>query len=313
MQRDPPSRKTVKFYGTKHPDTVPDVIGGFYSYGDTRWTSVYEWTSEFWLTGHGNANDLRYLSTTPGQEASDNDVVIHAADYHGRRRVPTMSNTETRGRHYRERTRERDNYTCLITNQQLTAARVKAAHIFPRSFDHEWARKEFAKQITDPAPLDQIGGHLKSTQYKMSFCCDNYKVIGFTQHYGDIHGKHLRLDHILDPNIRPLDTLLRDHFKQCLFKNMCGAGEDEDEFDFELDPFEPNSLDMSDTPRWTSSQGQHLFEHSLRDRLLDHRVAQECPRGRCAPPSGGEDASAPVEGGIRDRVNETGVETPRLQ
>jgi len=104
-------------------------------------------------------------------------------------------------------------------------------------------------------------------------------VIAFTGGNDDIHGRILRLDHIVDPTIRPLDALLKDHFEQCAFKRMCGAEEHlEDEFEFELNPFEPYSLDMSDTARWTSSQGKHLLEHVLRDRLFEHRVAQDAVR-----------------------------------
>ena len=206
----------------------------------------------------------------------------------------------------------RDNHTCLITGEACTRARTKAAHIFPRSFDAEWIAKGFKSQITDPEPYNHIGGHLKidsiqnvillrtdlhyawnayeigidvmvisslltplSLRHLQLSLQDDYKVIAFVDHYNDIHGKRLHLGHILDPDIRPLDTLLRDHFEQCVFRNMCGAEEDRDEFDFELDPFEPYSLDLSDTSRWTSSKGQHLFEHALRDRLFDQRVAQE--------------------------------------
>jgi hypothetical protein len=39
----------------------------------------------------------------------------------------------------------------------------------------------------------------------------------------DIAGKVLKLDHIQDRNHRPLDELFRDHFIQCVLKNMKGA------------------------------------------------------------------------------------------
>ena len=43
--------------------------------------------------------------------------------------------------------------------------------------------------------------------------------------YDDIAGKVLHLDHIEDPNIRPLDELFRDHFLQCVLLHMKGAVE----------------------------------------------------------------------------------------
>lgn len=96
----------------------------------------------------------------------------------GRKRVPTLSNTEPRVRgcfgffpsltfplqagHYRMRTRERDAHTCLITGvSPFEPARLKAAHIFPRSFDREWINKGFHELITDIAPSASLGGHLK--------------------------------------------------------------------------------------------------------------------------------------------------------
>jgi len=38
---------------------------------------------------------------------------------------------------------------------------LKAAHIFPRSFDREWIKKDFSALITDIAPPASLGGHLK--------------------------------------------------------------------------------------------------------------------------------------------------------
>jgi len=46
-------------------------------------------------------------------------------------------------------------------------------------------------------------------------------------------GLHLQLDHIRDPELRPLDELFIDHFTQGLYKHMKGAGETEYE-DYEL-------------------------------------------------------------------------------
>ena len=50
-------------------------------------------------------------------------------------------------------------------------------------------------------------------------------VIPFVPGYHDIAGKVLKLDHIEDRDLHPLDDLLRDHFLQGVLKNMKGSGE----------------------------------------------------------------------------------------
>lgn len=40
-----------------------------------------------------------------------------------------------------------------------------------------------------------------------------------------MHGLTLQLDHIVDPNVRPLDELFRDHLLQGVLKHMKGVGE----------------------------------------------------------------------------------------
>jgi len=53
-----------------------------------------------------------------------------------------------------------------------------------------------------------------------SFAQAGYLVIPFVPGYDDIAGKILKLDHIIDQNLCPLDNLLRDHFLQGVLKNM---------------------------------------------------------------------------------------------
>jgi hypothetical protein len=50
-------------------------------------------------------------------------------------------------------------------------------------------------------------------------------VIPFVPGFDAIAGKVLKLDHITDSNLRPLDELFRDHFLQCVWKNMEGVSE----------------------------------------------------------------------------------------
>jgi hypothetical protein len=92
-----------------------------------------------------------------------------------------------------------------------------------------------------------------------------YVVIPFIDGYGDIAGKTLKLDHITDPNIRPLDELLRDHFLQGVLKNMKGAGEPN--WDYE-DAFDDGRIDMS-RDIWKGKEGQAHFEFEMANRLHD--------------------------------------------
>jgi len=63
-------------------------------------------------------------------------------------------------------------------------------------------------------------------------------VVPFIGGYDDVAGKTLKLNHITDPNLRPLDELFRDHFFQCVL-GMKGEDElswdREEEFDDEID------------------------------------------------------------------------------
>jgi hypothetical protein len=96
-------------------------------------------------------------------------------------------------------------------------------------------------------------------------------VIPFTGGYSDIAGKVLKLDHINNPNHRPLDTLFRDHFLQCVLKNM--KGEAEPTWDYE-GTFGDGSMDLSQEV-WASDSGQAHLEFEIAERLYDLRVAQE--------------------------------------
>src|ERR1700733_2507166 len=119
----------------------------------------------------------------------------------------------------------------------------------------QWIRRGYSSRIADPAPLAELGGstkidsiqnvillrgdlHAAWHNYKVAVNPDvcichlskstsshhectqlKYAVIPFVPGYNDIAGNILKLDHIADPNLRPLDELLRDHFFQCVLKN----------------------------------------------------------------------------------------------
>ena len=90
-----------------------------------------------------------------------------------------------------------------------------------------------------------------------------------------MHGLVLQLDHIVDPTIRPLDELLRDHFLQGVFKHVKGAGEptwdNEDAFG--------DAFDLSRQEIWGSAEGKERLELEFLDRLFEHQVARDLSRG----------------------------------
>ena len=96
-------------------------------------------------------------------------------------------------------------------------------------------------------------------------------VIPFIAGYDDIAGKVLKLRTFPDRNHRPLDELFRDHFIQCVLKNMKGA--EEPTWDHE-DALGDGSVDLS-RDVWASESGKAHVEFEPRHRLHGLEVAQQ--------------------------------------
>jgi len=99
-----------------------------------------------------------------------------------------------------------------------------------------------------------------------------YVVIPFVPGYEDVAGKILKLDHITDPNLRPLDDLLLDHFHQCVLNKMKGEGEPRWDYYKALGD---GMLDLSRLDVWGGKRGQGHLEFELAHRLHSLQVAQE--------------------------------------
>jgi len=84
-----------------------------------------------------------------------------------------------------------------------------------------------------------------------SFAQAGYLVIPFVPGYDDIAGKILKLDHIIDQNLRPLDDLLRNHFLQGVLKNMKGTTEPT--WDYE-DALGSGIVDLSRPDLWVDER-----------------------------------------------------------
>ncbi|KAF8215823.1 hypothetical protein K438DRAFT_1560653 [Mycena galopus ATCC 62051] len=140
--------------------------------------------------------------------------------------------------------------------------------------------------ITDPAPLPILGGPLKidSIQnvvlfrsdvhdafdaYKIGINADDgHVVIPFVEGYEDLAGKTLKLDHIEDPNLQPLDDLFRDHFLQGVLKNMKGSGEPGWDYEDALG----DRVDLSRLDIWNSESGKEHLRFELAHRLHNYGV-----------------------------------------
>jgi len=176
-------------------------------------------------------------------------------------------------------------------------------------WNFQWNNKGYPSLITDPAPLSEVGGPSKIDSIQnvlllrgdLHDAWDNYKIavnpdvcdlpllasghqpshefpqrghviIPFVGGYEDIAGKVLKLDHIGDPNHRPLDALFRDHFFQCVLKNMKGAAEPT--WDYE-DALGGGLMDLSRQEVWGGELGRAHLEFEMAHRLHSFKVAQE--------------------------------------
>ncbi|KAF8534786.1 hypothetical protein BDD12DRAFT_387723 [Trichophaea hybrida] len=148
---------------------------------------------------------------------------------------------------FRDAVRERDR-RCVITGKRALNADhgfwfgFEATHVFPLAYEGHW--KEHNYGITIPSAS---GGSLNSVQngmllradIHMLFDCyaisinpdDNYKIVCFMLDGEGIAGRYLDQQFLEDPH-RPVDQLLRWHFRQAVLANMRGVGEPVFEFDF---------------------------------------------------------------------------------
>ncbi|KAI9879850.1 MAG: hypothetical protein M1830_006873 [Pleopsidium flavum] len=157
--------------------------------------------------------------------------------------------TGTRTIAFCDAVRSRDR-RCIITGEEAVNAEFgswtgfEAAHIFPLAHEGHWIQYNFDRWITK-SPVN--GGSINSMQnglllgagihqlfdhYEVSINPDdNYKVVCFTRDGKNIAGKHLDQTFLNHPD-RPVDQLLRWHFRQAVLANMRGAGVPAFEHDF---------------------------------------------------------------------------------
>ncbi|KAK0715713.1 hypothetical protein B0H67DRAFT_601200 [Lasiosphaeris hirsuta] len=193
---------------------------------------------------------------------------------------PTRTNNE-----FRDQVRERDG-RCVVTKEENPNKEFEiwdgfdAAHIIPIAYLHQWNVQGWSQQITIP-PSQRPYGTINSVQngllldsaihrmfdsYSFSINPDDGdKIICFQRDRKRIAGTSLDNRLLQDPR-RPLDTLLRWHFRQAVLTNMKGAGEPNFEHDF------PPGSDMMGEIQ-SGPKAAERMEFELFNRLANHMLA----------------------------------------
>ncbi|PUU84241.1 hypothetical protein B9Z19DRAFT_1112001 [Tuber borchii] len=122
----------------------------------------------------------------------------------------------------------------------------RVTHIFPLSHEEYWATHGYGHSISNqPVSIDspQNGILLKSDiQAHFENYVDNYKIVFFQDHVDDygIAGTHLpNLETLLADPQRPLDQLLRWHYRQAVLANVRRQGVPFLDCEFPPDPHFP--------------------------------------------------------------------------
>ncbi|PUU73127.1 hypothetical protein B9Z19DRAFT_1005929 [Tuber borchii] len=181
----------------------------------------------------------KYFIVTAGSiTVSDETWLVRAA-------VPATTYPEEFCHAVRERDRG-----CVMTGKGARRAAVgywvglEAAYVFPLAYEHHWIKHNYGDWITlEPESRRSINsvqnGLLLWRDLRIYFDSymvsinpdDNYKIVCFMYDDNNIAGTHLDKAFVEDPK-RPVDQVLRWHFRQAVLANMRGQGEPVFECDF---------------------------------------------------------------------------------
>ncbi|PUU82971.1 hypothetical protein B9Z19DRAFT_966080 [Tuber borchii] len=153
--------------------------------------------------------------------------------------IPPTGKKASRNDAFKKAVRKRD-MGCVVTGEPAVNAQyggwqgMQVAHIFPLALEKYWEDHGLGTTlISYPPPKSprrinsvQNGMVLRSDvhelfdDYKMAINPDdNFKVVFFVRDIKNIAGRHLSQKLIDDPK-RPVDGLLRWHYRQCVLANM---------------------------------------------------------------------------------------------
>ncbi|KAF8573888.1 hypothetical protein K439DRAFT_1398775, partial [Ramaria rubella] len=237
-------------------------------------------------------NDRRVLQ--PGNYATlspDGDpLAIRLTDENYRPRTLSLDISGTaRTNSFRERVRERDQRCCVTGRlvRNLLYVDFRASYIFPIAHRDVWEAQNLSRFIADDAPPEHKGPNsinsvqngilLRSHVHDLfdSYLFginpdDEYRITDFREDQ-EFNGRQLWINENADPRHRPSDDLLREHFRQCVFANVKGAGRQDDDF------FDPeDDFDLSDFTRWGReiNEGQPTrLELAVRSRLYSRALS----------------------------------------
>ncbi|KAH0559756.1 hypothetical protein GP486_003727 [Trichoglossum hirsutum] len=268
--------RDVHVYDAKNPDTA---LGGLILTNGVTNANFYSMVEIFCIF-----DSSFFLRDEGGRTIQRDDSPLHPSKYYILTNGSITINNEgylaravsvasgTRLASFRDAVRERDK-GCVVTGKVAVNAYknnwvgFQAAHVFPLAYEQQWKDGNYSRWITIPAA---DGGTINSVQngillrsdiharfdtYDFSIDPDDgYKIICFNLDGEGIAGKHLDQRFLGDPN-RPVDQLLRWHFRQAVFANMRGAGEPI----FECD-FPPGSDMMGEIMSSPGAAGRMEFE-----------------------------------------------------
>ncbi|KAG0129281.1 HNH endonuclease-domain-containing protein [Tuber indicum] len=200
----------------------------------------------------------------------------------------TLLPSGTRVASFIDAVRQRDR-RCVITGRPARLAHLgswdtfEATHIFPLAYEEYWNDCKYSHWITIP-PANEPDGSINSVQngvllgrdihslfdsYKFTINPDDsYKIVCFAPDTLDynIAGRHLDQTFLNNP-LRPVDQVLRWHFRQAVLVNMKGAGE----ACFETD-FPPGSDMIGEIMRGAKPAERMEFELFSRFNAMENRT-----------------------------------------
>ncbi|RPA88907.1 hypothetical protein L873DRAFT_1724108 [Choiromyces venosus 120613-1] len=236
------------------PNNRHTVLGGLWATPGITNANLYSMLEIFCLFSntfelHDEAGQLvekdvaqlqpgNYYIVTKGTITLTNEVPLL-------RTISLQSGTRTAS--FRDEVRERDG-ACVFTGHRSGRWKgLQATHIFPLAYEGYWKDNGYGRWITVP-PAHTPDGLINSVQngillrsdvhgYFDSYDLtinpdDNYKIVSFTEDslQDNIAGRLPQS--FLDNPLRPVDQLLRWHFRQAVLTNMKGVGEPCFETDF---------------------------------------------------------------------------------
>ncbi|KAI0248181.1 hypothetical protein BJV78DRAFT_1238640 [Lactifluus subvellereus] len=284
-------------------------VAGFFQHGGVSISTFVSWINEVcyipteWVLYPCRFDNSRAAGGSALDSSSDNDlqpghyvirtpppgqISVYLTTDVPRPRAYSVNYTYTPDdTNFVQRVRDRDQ-RCCITGQLVTSGDYtgfEAAHIFPLSETDTWNCLDYKRFIED----DQILAGYEMNSVQQGFLCsstehqmfddytigvnpdDNYRIYDFVGRDPNRspHGRLFYRNMNVEQRYRPSLDLLRDHFRQCVLRNVKGAGEANDtqrRFDPDID-LHVGGFNLETGSWWSTSEGKKQLEAELNGRL----------------------------------------------